>query len=70
MLGWVGTVCVLAGRCLFVVDAPDIGFLVGATGDLMWLIYGIKRRIWSLAFLDLVLLTTDLVGVFTHPIDF
>jgi len=70
MLGWAGTACVLAGRWLFVVDTPDLGFLVSVLGDFLWLAYGVKARIWSLAFLDLVLLTTDIVGVITHPFAF
>jgi len=66
-LGWIGTICVLAGRLFFVVDMPAAGFAISVTGDLLWLTYGVKARIWSLAFLDLALLTTDLAGVWTHP---
>ena len=51
----------------FVFDMPDFGFAISVTGDLLWLTYGIRAKIWSLAFLDLALLTTDLVGVLTHP---
>jgi len=61
---------VLAGRGLFVVDAPALGFLISVLGDVLWLIYGVKTRIWAMAFLDVVLLITDVVGVITHPFAF
>ena len=65
-LGWLGTICVLSGRIFFVYGLMDIGFAVSVTGDLLWLAYGIKARIWSLALLDAVLLITDIIGVIVH----
>jgi len=65
-LGWIGTICVLAGRVFFVYGLMDIGFAVSVTGDILWLAYGIKARIWSLALLDAVLLVTDITGVMVH----
>jgi hypothetical protein len=67
-LGWVGTICVLVGRVFFVYDMPELAFITSVAGDLLWLAYGIKSRIWSLAVLDLVLLATDLIGSWTHPL--
>jgi len=57
---------VLSGRIFFVYGLMDIGFAVSVTGDLLWLAYGIKARIWSLALLDAVLLITDIIGVIVH----
>lgn len=56
----------LSGRIFFVYGLMDIGFAVSVTGDLLWLAYGIKARIWSLALLDAVLLITDIIGVIVH----
>ena len=67
MLGWVGTVAVIVGRLFFVIDMPSLAFLTGVSGDLLWLAYGLKSRIWSLVALDAFLLATDLVGLWTHP---
>jgi len=65
-LGWIGTVCVLAGRVLFVGGFMGTGFVVSVTGDLLWLTYGVRARIWSLALLDAVLLIVDVMGVIVY----
>jgi len=68
ILGWAGTVCVLVGRLFFVYDLPELGFTASIVGDLLWLTYGIKASIYSLAFLDIVLLGADLLGALLHPL--
>ena len=57
---------VLSGRALLAYDALFWGFVLGAAGDICWLWFGVRERIWSLVFLDGILLATDLVGVTRH----
>ena len=40
------------------------GFAGSVAGDLSWLVYGYSTGLWSLVFLDSVLLSADLLGVF------
>ena len=65
MIGWAGSALVIAGRFLLAHDMAA-GFWVGATGDVSWMIYGWQRKLWPLLFLDIVLLSADLLGVYLH----
>ncbi len=65
-MSWLGSVLVLTGRGLLAYDALFWGFAIGALGDVCWLWFGVRGRIWSLVFLDGVLLATDVVGVVRH----
>ena len=63
MIGWTGSALVLAGRVLLAYEQYQIGFLRGAFGDICWIYWGTKRRVWSLVALDLCLLFADILGV-------
>lgn len=63
MIGWTGSALVLAGRVLLAYGHYQTGFLVGAVGDICWIYWGTRNKVWSLVALDFCLLWADLLGV-------
>ena len=63
MSAWIGALAVVTGRGLLATDFFLLGFATGALGDAAWIYFGVTRKIWSLVFLDAVLLMADLLGV-------
>lgn len=61
-MGWLGSFLIIVGR-LLLGQGMWTGFAVSALGDLCWIHFGVKRKIYSLVFLDVILLAADLVGV-------
>ena len=65
-LAWFGSVLVLLGRALLAYDYILAGFVTAAVGDIAWLIYGVRTRLWPVVFLDVCLLAADIIGISNH----
>jgi hypothetical protein len=40
-----------------------LGFAISCTGDVLWVVWGVKNKVWALVWLDAVLLMADIMGV-------
>lgn len=65
-MSWAGAFLVLGGRGLLAWDFFWWGFALACMGDGCWLVWGVRKRLWSLVFLDSVLFLTDVIGVVRH----
>lgn len=63
MIQWVAALGIIIGRICLAYDFFWWGFFISALADVLWIIIGVRLRIWALASLDLVLLLADSLGV-------